>query len=409
MTGSLEESSPADSARGMLDVAYNLLTARDADSVLGFLVDKLMDCFEAERGFVIFLTTDGQLDFRVSHNFTRQQVQDPKGEVSHTIVEDVALRRRPVLIKDASVHPVLKDHTSVVRKGIRSVMCTPMVAQGKLMGVLYVDNLSHGEKFSGEDLELLTLLASFTAAALDTAQLLAGDGEGGDAYAQAEKASVLGQFAAGIVHDFNSVLSAVKGRLELMQRHSAAAPLAEDIEAALEAVDIARKLADRVSKLSIVHSTRAPAEVDLSEVVCEALKLVEHRLSADGRVYRLAVNVERPVLLRGHRTALVEAVMNLLNNALDAMPEGGRLTVSLKPAADHAVLKVADTGCGVSEADKARIFEPFFTTRNRGGTGLGLAIVQTVVSGHRGRITVQSTPNKGTTFTLYLPLARNGG
>jgi signal transduction histidine kinase len=103
---------------------------------------------------------------------------------------------------------------------------------------------------------------------------------------------------------------------------------------------------------------------------------------------------------------LWQAMLNLIHNSLEAMPDGGELTVSARHLDREAVLRVSDTGSGMTDAQVKRVFDPFFTTKS-GGTGLGLALVHQIVSEHGGRVECESAPGMGSTFALYLPLAEN--
>ncbi len=147
------------------------------------------------------------------------------------------------------------------------------------------------------------------------------------------------------------------------------------------------------------------APTDVNAVVEQALALYEARAGA--------VRIEtcpRPPTCRPPPpipTSSARALGNLVANALDAMPEGGRLAVSTSADAEGLTIEVADTGPGLTDDQRTRLFTPYYTTK-KGGTGLGLAIVQGIVSDHGGRILVTSEPGRGTTFTLVLPAAPGG-
>jgi CheY-like chemotaxis protein len=114
---------------------------------------------------------------------------------------------------------------------------------------------------------------------------------------------------------------------------------------------------------------------------------------------------EKPVIVEGDSGQLQQAILNIIINARDAMPEGGTLTIRLRAAGDGCVLSIGDTGMGMSEETRTRLFEPFYTTKPPGrGTGLGMAITYGIVQGHHGSIAVTTAEGKGTTFTIRLPL-----
>jgi two-component system NtrC family sensor kinase len=148
-------------------------------------------------------------------------------------------------------------------------------------------------------------------------------------------------------------------------------------------------------------------KADLRPVVQRSLKLIEHHLKMHSIQLDLELDPE-PVPLLCDPSQIEQALLALSINAVEAMTEGGTLSIVLRHhAKDHVVeLVVRDAGCGIAETDIPRIFEPFFTTKERGkGTGLGLAVVHGIVQRHNGTIRVHSERNKGTTFTITFPSA----
>lgn len=228
---------------------------------------------------------------------------------------------------------------------------------------------------------------------------------------RAQQMEALGRLAAGISHDFNNILSVVQGFVDvalnrLAQDHPAAEALGKIGAAARQGTELIRSL--------LTFSGRTGAEmgpVELGGLVAEAARLFRETLPAT-----ISLEVDVPDQQEGYwvwasRSQLRQVLLNLVLNARDAMPEGGRLRIGLAPVVDEegetgvgwVRLEVEDTGMGIPEELKDRVFEPFFTTKPRGrGTGLGLAMVAAVVEEYRGRIRVDSEPGQVTRFTLEL-------
>jgi len=234
---------------------------------------------------------------------------------------------------------------------------------------------------------------------------------------QAEKMEAVGRLAGGIAHDFNNILGGILGYAEMLSENApAGSPLKRYADNVLTGANRASGLVEQI--LSYSRSQRGKrGTVDLAAVVAETVELVRGSLPP-----AIALHTHLPeqaVHVVGDATQLHQVTMNLLTNAIHAMPEGGTLRVvleatrtrherglshsTLQPGA-YARLIVEDTGQGMDEATLGRIFEPFFTTREAGkGTGLGLALVYGIVTDSAGAIDVTSSPGRGSCFAIYLP------
>lgn len=237
---------------------------------------------------------------------------------------------------------------------------------------------------------------------------------------QAQKMEAVGQLTGGIAHDFNNMLTSIIGALDIIgvQLHTGRQDkLDRMIQVASTAANRAAALTQRLLAFSRRQSL-APKPVDLNALVQSMHMLLSQTL---GERVRIEVNLAQPL-----RKAMVDAnqlesaLLNLSINARDAMPDGGQLRIATRyapapPAArvsaaasplGYVVLEVADTGVGMEPDIKERVFEPFFTTKPLGqGTGLGLSMIYGFVQQSKGHIDLQSTPGKGTTIALYLPVA----
>jgi signal transduction histidine kinase len=216
---------------------------------------------------------------------------------------------------------------------------------------------------------------------------------------RAQRLAHVGQLAAGAAHDFNNLLHVIHmAALELQQRPNSE-QAAQELQSAIKTASSLTRSMLQFGKAGTV--SRSP--VDLRALVLELQGLLNHVL---GRRHRVVVTSETagPIILYGNESRLQQAVLNLITNARDAMPEGGDILVTLS-VSDHEVeLRVQDTGVGMSEEVRKRLFSPFFTTKDTGGTGLGLSVVRSAVEEHRGTISVDSELGVGTTFRVKLPL-----
>jgi len=229
---------------------------------------------------------------------------------------------------------------------------------------------------------------------------------------QSEKLTALGQLAGGIAHDFNNLLQAILGYAQLMKQSlrdsEFVARSLNVVEAA--AVDGAETVR-RIQQFARLRPDGPPVGVDVNQSVHDAVAMIrprlEEKIARDNRPLDLRLDLGTIETINGRPAALTELMTNLLLNALDAMPDGGTLTVSTRGEPGcNVVLTVTDTGVGMPEAVRRRIFEPFFSTKGEGGSGLGLSMVYAIVRRHSGDIRVDSEPGRGATFTLTFPVAR---
>lgn len=238
-----------------------------------------------------------------------------------------------------------------------------------------------------------------------------------DQLRRAQRMEAMGRLAGGVAHDFNNLLTVIKGHSDvLMGKLPAESELAGSSQQIAKAADRAASLTRQLLIFSRRQATQ-PRVLDLNAAVSEMEKLLKRLVREDiNFVFRSAESLGH---LRADPCHLEQVIMNLVVNASDAMPSGGKLTIEtynldvdeemaqanppLK-AGEYVVLAVTDTGCGMDENTKAHMFEPFFTTKGEGkGTGLGLATVYGAVKQSNGFVLVESEPGKGARFEIYLP------
>jgi len=228
---------------------------------------------------------------------------------------------------------------------------------------------------------------------------------------QSEKLTALGQLAGGIAHDFNNLLQAILGYAQLMKQNP------RDIDFVSRSLNIVEAAAvdgsetvRRIQQFARLRPDEQFVGVDVNQIVHDAVAIVrprwEEKIARDNRPLDLRLDLGTIETINGRPAALTELMTNLLLNALDAMPDGGTLTVTTRgEPGRNVVLTVTDTGIGMAEAVRRRIFEPFFSTKGEGGSGLGLSMVYAIVRRHGGDIRVESEPGRGATFTLTFPVA----
>ena len=221
---------------------------------------------------------------------------------------------------------------------------------------------------------------------------------------QMQKMEAVGQLAGGVAHDFNNLLQAMLSRIHTLR---AAAGVPENIASGIDELDHEIRRGAGFTRQLLLFSrqeTNKPERLDLNEVVRELASLLRQLVSK--RVELMLELATERVPVEADHSQLEQVLMNLIVNASDAMPHGGKLTIRSGARGDRVWLAVDDTGLGVSAKIRERIFDPFFTTKAPGkGTGLGLAVVHGIVTRHGGTIEVEDRVGGGTTFRIWLPRA----
>jgi signal transduction histidine kinase len=225
---------------------------------------------------------------------------------------------------------------------------------------------------------------------------------------QSEKLAALGTLAAGIAHEINNPLGIISSRIELMLLEGESEPLPP---ALLDDLQTVHRHAERVARIAqglLSFSRQASTElapVDLNRIVEDTLLLARGQIERAGVTIETTLGPALPPIL-GNGGALGQVVLNLLTNARDAMPDGGRLTIVTALAQGETAgveIVVGDTGHGMDAETLGRMFDPFYTTKST-GTGLGLSIVYGIVRDHGGTITAESAVGAGSRFVVRLPL-----
>jgi len=311
---------------------------------------------------------------------------------------------RPVVIEDEEVAG-------------RSAILIPLRVRGEGVGFCVLSCPKAKGDFTFGELESLEVLASHAAVALENARLYT-DLETAHRELQesqrqlllSAKQAAIGELAGGVAHEVNNPLQIILSRVQLMLfQHRGEGSLAEH----LRLIENNVKRISRITRALLGfarHNSEAAAwgPVNLPQALHQACTLVRHQLAT----HLIETSVDCPEdlpELMGNVGELEQVFINLILNAQNAMPRGGRLSIAARRQGEWVELRFADTGMGIPPENLDRIFEPFFTTRSdQGGTGLGLAVSFRIIENHGGTLTVESAPGQGATFIIRLPLQRAG-
>ena len=229
-------------------------------------------------------------------------------------------------------------------------------------------------------------------------------------FSQLEKLSALGELASGVAHDFNNTLAGILGRAQLMLRTDDPEKLARGLRIIIKTAEDGAKTVKRIQDFARQRRDHDFAPIAVDQLLFDVGEMTrprwEDHAEAANVYIRLNLQINSNSLVRGDESELREVLVNMVFNAVDAMPAGGMLTLATHETREHVVISVSDTGCGMTPEVRSRIFDPFFTTKGKAGNGLGLAVSYGIIHRHAGEIEVETEPARGATFKIKLPIAK---
>jgi signal transduction histidine kinase/ActR/RegA family two-component response regulator len=316
------------------------------------------------------------------------------------------------------VPDVSKDSRYLVAlPNVRSEAAFPLKIRDQVIGVLDIES----EKLSGfneEDLKMLSSLASQISVFIENAQLfyqlkqtLKELKQAQDQVIQAEKLRAMGEMASGVAHDFNNLLAVILGNIQLLL-HQFDRLSPEDIRERLKTIEQSSKdgaeTVRRIQEFSGMRRDKEFTPLSMNELINDVINVTQPRWKEQTQRKGIRVELTRklgkiPKIL-GNPSELREVMTNIVFNAVDAMPNGGEVTITTSIQADDWVeLRITDTGIGMTEEVRRRVFDPFFTTKGVTNTGLGMSVSYGIIKRHGGEILIESEPGKGTVFIVHLP------
>ena len=221
---------------------------------------------------------------------------------------------------------------------------------------------------------------------------------------ETEKLRALGELAGGVAHDFNNLLGAIIGRVQLLRRRGFNREIDLEMAVVEKAAQDGRETIRRIQDFSRTRRDKKFSVIDLGELLRDAAEITRTRWK-DEAVSRnvridLKVDAPTPAFVLANASELREVFTNLVLNAVDAMPQGGRLDLICRQEGERVFAEVSDTGVGMTETIRRQLFDPFFTTKGSRGMGLGMSVAYGIVTRHEGKIEVRTALGKGTRFVL---------
>ncbi|WP_411705289.1 response regulator [Edaphovirga cremea] len=228
-------------------------------------------------------------------------------------------------------------------------------------------------------------------------------------FSQIEKLSALGELASGVAHDFNNTLAGILGRAQLIQRTNDPEKIMRGLNIIIKTAEDGAKTVKRIQDFARQRRDHDFEPVSIDQILLDVSEITrprwKDRAEASNIQISLDLQIRSKAKVMGDESELREVLVNMVFNAVDAMPDGGQLTLAAYDIDESVVIMVADTGSGMAPEVKSRIFDPFFTTKGKAGMGLGLAVSFGIIRRHEGSVKVDSEVNMGTKFMISLPKA----
>jgi signal transduction histidine kinase len=398
-----------------LGVMYEAIQAvshiLDVNELLERIMELIFRSIEADRGCIMLRNADGQLEPQAARWRDEAQAQE-KIAVSRTVMDYVLREKQGVLVSDAAQDERFSGGQSIVRFGIREVICVPMKGRHETLGVLYLDTRSTARdlvernnptgKFTEEHLHLAIAIGHQAALAVEETRYH-------HALVQAERLAAIGQTIAALSHHIKNILQGLRSGSDILKMG-----LNDKNDACLQQgwkmiEKNQAKIYDLVMDMLSFSKEREPAieETDLNGIIADVLELL------DGRARELGIKLETRLddklpALHVDPEGMHRGLLNILSNAFDAVEgrKNPRVAVVSMVEPDRAWVRllVIDNGPGIPPEKIQDIFKPFVSTKGSRGTGLGLAVSRKIIREHGGDVLVQSQAGKQTTFSLRLPV-----
>jgi signal transduction histidine kinase len=392
----------------------SLVLIVDPDALQASIATRIQELFGPDLILIFQLDPDrGVFIPSFSLGFSQDELADARLHRRGRLAKWLLINESCLIVPQApSVYDYLSSAEQELLNRLRVRVCVPLISLNRLTGIILVGSHRADWRLAKEDVELLQFLANQAGLAFENATLYRQQQDRLRRLYRAERLAAAGKLAAGVAHEIRNPLTAIRSTVQyILQDYPEHNPKRELIHELLNEVDRIDQTVNGL--LSLTRSSEiAREEVDVVEVLEQSLVLVGPQAAQQNITVERRYECDHAGVM-GEASQLKQVFLNLLMNALQAMPEGGRIigTVGrcrpefISPVGDWVQIEIADSGPGMTPEVLEKIFDPFFTTK-REGTGLGLSICHSIIQQHDGEIEVQSRLGQGTTAVVRLPLIR---
>lgn len=388
----------------LIKVSQTINTTINLDEALRVIARQSALLMQAKLCSLLLVDTTGEwLDLKACHGGGKAYREKPRLSVAESLVGIVLRRGKPVQVENVQTSNRYQQTEMARREGLASLLSVPLIDDRKAIGVL---NIYKGEpyQFSNEEIRIVSALAELSAIAIRKARLYEQILEVEEALRQNEKLSALGLLAAEVAHEIRNPLTVMK-----LLYHSLDLRFTEQDPRSRDARIISEKMEhlNRIVEQILIFARSAEPQfrpVDVNGLIHDLGILLRHKLQQHGVEGSLELGPDLPPVT-ADAAQMEQVFLNLSLNAVQAMPQGGRLVISTELVGSRVAIAFKDNGVGMTLEQKNHAFGSILQSGKPGGTGLGLAVVQRVVEAHRAELQIETAPGAGTTIRILMPVA----
>jgi signal transduction histidine kinase len=397
-TGVVDQKAMAKRLAALYDLGHELCGRLAISEIAETFLDVVFDVFgRADRAVVLLEERDTRQLAPIAARERGTSTVDIK--VSQTVIDMVVEEKHAVICGDTSSDARFKNSASLQDLKIKSIMCVPLLVSDRVLGMVEVDSSSGGISFREDDLRLLTGLAAQVSIALENSRLY-------QEITRSKRLAAIGQTVSGVAHCVKNVLNGIDGGL-FIARRGLDSSNEEKISKGWNMLERNSSFLKGLVLDMLDYSKDRPPEyqaMSLDDLFGEIVAFVEGR-AAEGKI-DLTLDVDPGIgTVQLDPTRMKRALLNIVANAIEATPAGGKVTICAAGApGGKFCVTIADTGKGIPQDILKTIFEPFYSTKGSKGTGLGLPVMKKIVEEHGGQVELESVEDEGTTFRITLPI-----
>lgn len=398
----------------LFDIGQALISPDPLPDILNRITDALLPIMDVKQCSVLLINDSREMVLSAASGGAGRYVQRPMSVVPENLLGELTSKRQPIQVLEVKTPARRKPGKVPLRGKPTSLLTVPIFFQDNLVGILNVYS-ERERQYEPDEMRLLNAFASLCGIAIENARRYERVLTAEQNIRTTDRLATLGTLSAEIAHEVRNPVTIITMLMHSLREEGAIAPgRAKDVSLIMEKLEHINRIVSQVLGFAKRRGMRLEW-VDLNAVVSDVLFLVQHSISSRRIAVRRLLAPDLPPVLvdRGH---MDQVVLNLVLNAIEAMPHGGILTVETmvtpprKRAGEQPLLRVVvrDTGFGMSPEMQEKIFQPFETGREE-GVGLGLFVSQKLLTQYDGKLTVRSTPGEGSSFAVSLPLTQPEG